>query len=38
MFQIIHNKGSSNVLQGGVSGVVKDHTFTFFLDPSLIEH
>ena len=32
------NKGTINVLQGGGGqrSMVKDHTFTFFLDPSLI--
>ena len=32
----IPNKGTINVLQGeGQRSMVKDHTFTFFLDPSL---
>ena len=31
------NKGTINVLQGGGQrSMVKDHTFTFFVDPSLI--
>ena len=33
----IRNKGTINVVQGegGQRSMVKDHTFTFFLDPSL---
>ena len=34
-----HNKGTINVLKGGggQQSMVKDHIFTFFLDPSLIQ-
>ena len=36
MLKKIRNKGTINVLQGeGQWSMVKDHTFTFFLDPSL---
>ena len=37
MIKKIRNKGTINVLQGGGGqrSMVKDHTFTFFLDPSL---